>query len=1178
MGSKTEKRTGGGRRLAAGSARHAARAVRWSLSTCLALLALAAAIALVAWMRLQQGPLHIPFVAEMIAERVNQANDRVSIAIEGLEFTLGDASRPSRLEFTGVEVRGRDQVPLIAVPRVAARFAMADLLAGRIQPTAITIDGAAARVVRTEEGRIRLALSERREPPGPRSSGRSGRAMDTVEAIVDGFVGDGPEAPELARLDRVAIENADLTYLNEATGRSWRSEQAQLALTRTPEGATMTVELAVLGDRAGVGEPGATLAVTASRQRGTGETRLVAAFDRVDPGDLAAEVPELGWLDAVDAPLGGRLEATVARDGELRDLGGALVAAGGEILAVGDDAVRFDRFAVQFSYEPGLRRMRVDTLNLLSPVADLSMSGFADLATEPGGRVTGLAAQLDISRLTMDVPALFAEAQSFESGRVVARIDLDGPVVEVAEARLAQGPLRVSVSGQVRPGAGGWIGDMRIAGEAIAVERLVALWPLRAASGARKWLAKNLKGGTVDEVLAHLRLGEGDPKLNLDFRFSDLSSGYLKEMSPIVRAYGRGHLSWERMDLFVDRAEVEPVEGAPIRLDGSTVTVTDIFEKSPPGEIFVRGEGPTASALALLDQEPLGFISKLDLDPASVDGRATMTAALRFPLDDDLKVKDVEVDAAAELHDVRMPFSTPLTGTLAIAADHLELVADTDRMQLDGAVTADGTPLALEWEERYSGNDKGRDIGLVGVATPKILRDINLDIPGFDGGTAPIELLITQAKGRPSTFQLSADLGPAAVSVEPVLWRKPAGKPATVTAKGTFGKGPTVIETLALDGPGLAARGELTLYPDGGGVERARIWSLDMGRLADLTVEARARGPNLAGYDLSIEGRHFDIAFFERAEPPDDDDPVVPLGATYRIETVRLSENIALDGVEGDFSRTAEGTLRADLTGRVEGKAPVSISYVAEQGEPGKARLSAADAGRVLEAAGLFTGAEGGTLKVDATIAPDAQTSLRGTAVLKDIVVQQEARTFRRVLEQGELPQIVEETQTTGITFSRVEVPFAVRGSRITIDTALATSPALAIKVAGTVNDVTGRLTLRGVISPAYALTGMLNNVPLLGALLGGEGEGIFAMTFAVDGTTDDPAISVNPVSLLAPGFLRNLFETDAFANARPKTAAERIADAAARTEAPPPRTAAEKEAADAEQAERLKQLLESDF
>ena len=50
--------------------------------------------------------------------------------------------------------------------------------------------------------------------------------------------------------------------------------------------------------------------------------------------------------------------------------------------------------------------------------------------------------------------------------------------------------------------------------------------------------------------------------------------------------------------------------------------------------------------------------------------------------------------------------------------------------------------------------------------------------------------------------------------------------------------------------------------------------------------------------------------------------------------------------------------------------------------------------------------------------------------------------------------------------------------------------------------------------------------VLLLGRLFSAErGGGLISVAYAVRGRTDDPAISVNPLSALTPGFLRGLFK-----------------------------------------------------
>ena len=49
----------------------------------------------------------------------------------------------------------------------------------------------------------------------------------------------------------------------------------------------------------------------------------------------------------------------------------------------------------------------------------------------------------------------------------------------------------------------------------------------------------------------------------------------------------------------------------------------------------------------------------------------------------------------------------------------------------------------------------------------------------------------------------------------------------------------------------------------------------------------------------------------------------------------------------------------------------------------------------------------------------------------------------------------------------------------------------------------------------------------------GRENEGVLGITYAVQGKTSNPDVVVNPISMLAPGFLRQILEFDQ-APARP--------------------------------------------
>jgi hypothetical protein len=68
---------------------------------------------------------------------------------------------------------------------------------------------------------------------------------------------------------------------------------------------------------------------------------------------------------------------------------------------------------------------------------------------------------------------------------------------------------------------------------------------------------------------------------------------------------------------------------------------------------------------------------------------------------------------------------------------------------------------------------------------------------------------------------------------------------------------------------------------------------------------------------------------------------------------------------------------------------------------------------------------------------------------------------------------------------------------------------------------------------PAYGLNNAFAQVPLFGPLLGGgQYEGLFAVNFRLTGQASAPALTVNPLSAVAPGFLRKLFGVGGAADA----------------------------------------------
>ncbi len=112
------------------------------------------------------------------------------------------------------------------------------------------------------------------------------------------------------------------------------------------------------------------------------------------------------------------------------------------------------------------------------------------------------------------------------------------------------------------------------------------------------------------------------------------------------------------------------------------------------------------------------------------------------------------------------------------------------------------------------------------------------------------------------------------------------------------------------------------------------------------------------------------------------------------------------------------------------------------------------------------------------------------------------------------------------LQFDRMVVPFAVASNQFQLRDAAINGPLVGATLRGRIDFSHETLALSGTYVPLYGFNSVLGVVPLLGDLLKGrDNEGVFGITYAVQGKTSNPDVIVNPVSMLAPGFLRQIFE-----------------------------------------------------
>ncbi len=85
--------------------------------------------------------------------------------------------------------------------------------------------------------------------------------------------------------------------------------------------------------------------------------------------------------------------------------------------------------------------------------------------------------------------------------------------------------------------------------------------------------------------------------------------------------------------------------------------------------------------------------------------------------------------------------------------------------------------------------------------------------------------------------------------------------------------------------------------------------------------------------------------------------------------------------------------------------------------------------------------------------------------------------------------------------------------------------PVLGGTIDGMIDYARDDMHLRGTLIPLYGANNLLGPVPVVGLFLGGEKEGLVGVTYEVVGKPGNPVLHVNPLSALAPGLLRKVFE-----------------------------------------------------
>lgn len=1104
----------------------------------------------IVWWQLSSGPIAIdavtPWLTSAIEERFG-GQHRIEVGGTVLER---DEEGRSALRLRDIVVRDANGTVIASAPKAEVGLSGLSLLSGKVQTERLSLIGAEMALRIEPDGQVAIFAGDKK--PNPAQQLAVANAV-RAQAMITPGAGDQLQVPPveiagdplgavLAWIDRldslgldggslaeVGLKDCTLVVEDQRSGKRWAFEHINLSLTRPRDGG---VSFAVNS----TGADGLWSIIATVTPRPDGRRNIETVVRDLSPKDLMLALRASDGHFASDVPLSAVIRAEIERDGTLQQMEGKVLVGAGYIGAREDpdSRIQIDEAQLNLRWNSALRQLQIP-IEARSGTSRISLVAQVDAPSKPNGAwgltIPGGVFAFASADRTNEPPLIIDRVA------VRARIDPAARQFIIDQGDFSGAAGGLALSGVVDYSTSDPRIALGVAGTRMTASAFKRLWPALVSPKVRSWVVDRVSGGTVERVVVATNapfstMVPGGPPVPDDGLSIDVvSTGNtlrvvdnlpaLRDADLVTRVVGR------TATVRVAKATVDLPSGRKLALSNGLFEVPDTHPKPSPARTRFRAEGTADAAAELLSLDRLRDAANVALDPATTKGNFVAQIALNFALTGELTKDSVNYAVDADLSNFS---ADKWVRGYKVEAQNLKLSANAQGFQTRGDVKIGGLQAAVDY--RKPAGDADAEIRLQATLDDAARARLGLSLNDAVTGPIPVKMQGRAGSGdRESRFVVEADLKDAKVTELLPGWWKVPGKPARVTF--------TLIDRsqqgmrfddVTIDGPGtlvkgmieLDANGDITLasFPQFGFSDGDKA-TLRADRAPDGSLKVTMRGE-------VFDGRGF-IKSSTSGKPQD------------KSKSSSSSRDLDLDlklgtvtGFNGEPVRSLElrmskrgGQIRAfGLNGKVGLNSALMGDLRAYPGGRQVIYVESNDAGALLRFTDTYARVHGGQMWLAMDPPNSDQTPQNGVMNMRDFSVRGEASLDSVAASgndpSGRMPQAID----SGVSFSRMRMEFTRSTGKLAVRDGVVWGPAVGATIEGQFDYVRDSVHMRGTFVPAYALNNMLARVPIVGLFLGGgQNEGVFGVTYEVVGSTGAPTLRVNPMSMVAPGFLRKIFE-----------------------------------------------------
>ena len=1130
-------------------------------------------LAIAAVVRISLGPVSIDGLGQTIARALqDRFGNRLRFEIGGTSL-VQHGFRPC-LAVAGLSVTRPDGQTVLSAPKAELAVDTLALAFGKIVPKRFDVFDITLRAVFLKSGNLALVASDGSRPLVELGRGAEDNAPAATAALApDAPAGSEPVAREravlmrkaaaglrqfmdvltdprsaIAAVDRLGISHGTLIIQDQETNQETVYSGLDLAFDRQ-RGMT-SFHVSAEG-------PSRRWAISAvARGMIGGERHLTAKVNdlTLDEIKLAAGTRSRGF--DTDAPLGMHLDIGLNADDTLSEASGG-VELGSGFLRTDDpdfEPLLIHTMAGEFHWNGSNRRVIVDKLRYVE--GNTHFTGAGEVATPERENEPW---QVD---LRLAEPGLFAPDRKgqqpidIEDGQLVGRLFLDRKTFAIDRASMRPKQGGVALAGQFD-----WINGphvrLGVSLDPTSVQIVERVWPSPMAAEVRTWILNHFETGLISDGRMQVDYDEADLKrmradvapkdssVSVDFKVTHGRLRYLDGVPPLDDIVGTAHVTGRTTTLDINSA-TSTINGSLIQLSNGKFHVANSNVHPVQALMSAHLSGSVEAITAVLSREALRPYASLPLDPTTLHGQIEGDLSKALLLGSGAKATSPSQVALSVNADVSNFQADRLIGKEGLENATMNLVV------ADGGLSATGQGRLFGGPATFAITKAGNDLphAVIGLTLDDDART-KLGLSALPGIVGPVAAHVdTHLGGEPDKMKAQVELDLTKASVEASYFglSKPVGRPAKVTFTLASSADRMQIDPLVLDVGSLQGRGSVELGADNA-VRGAHFSSFKVSPGDDMKLDVAKADDQ---FKLTIRGSSIDARPFLKAMTSIPSNEATPASRNARAEKKQADSLKGLDvdlksslltgfnkevmsGVELKLSKRGGAIRQLALSGRF-GRDGVTGTMA----QNGRVHIAAQDGGALVSFIDLYKHMEGGRLSAEMQMGDEA---LSGKLEVHDFVLRNEPAIQRLVATSASMSapgQDMEAAQRIdggAVEFNRLRVNFEREGSHLELTDTTMSGPQIGLSVNGWLDYSHDLVGMRGTFVPVYALNNLFSQIPVFGVFLGGKSdEGLFAITFNISGPASQPNLSINPLSVIAPGILRNIFGVLDAPNAQPPT------------------------------------------